>query len=56
MEKMVLVDYISYTDKNELPIGHALKVMKECAKWVQNDFEIVYSAHSSYLKNFRGGK
>ena len=53
---MVLVDYISYTDKNELPVGHALKVMKECAEWTQDDFKVVYSAHISYLKNFGGGK
>ena len=50
MDQMALVDYISYTDKNGLPMGHSLKVMREYAEWVQNDFEVVYSAHASYLK------
>lgn len=52
----MLVDYISYTDKNGLPVGHPLKVLKECGEWIQDNFEIVYAANASYLENLGGEK
>lgn len=54
MRQIILVDYISYTNKEGTPVGHPLKVLQEYGGWVSDDFDIIYSAHSSYLRELAG--
>lgn len=55
-EKIILADYISYTNVNGVPTGHALKVLKEYSEWIQNNFEIIFAAHDAYLECIPDGK
>ena len=46
-EKIILADYISYTNVNGVHTGHALKVLKEYSEWIRNNFEIIFAAHEA---------
>lgn len=52
--KIILADYISYTDRAGIPIGHPLKVLRESAELVEGKFDIMYAAHSIYLEKLEG--
>ena len=46
---IAIVDYISYINSENEPIGHPVKVMNECATWIRKEFEITFCAHKLYL-------
>lgn len=51
--KIILADYISYTDKHGKPVGHPLKVMQEYGQWIDEKFQVIYAAQHSYLNSLR---
>jgi hypothetical protein len=50
-DKILIVDYISWTDQKGLPVGHALKAMEEYAEWISKAYDIVFAAHVAYLRD-----
>lgn len=46
---VILADYISYTDKQGEPVGHPLKVLKEYAELISDEYVVRYAAYWTYL-------
>ena len=49
-KKIVLADYISWTDSKGVPIGHALKALQEYAEWIEKTFDVVFATHDTYFQ------
>lgn len=52
--RLILADYISFTDKEGKPLGHPLKILREYAEWVESRYDVIYAAHPTYLENLQG--
>lgn len=54
MKKLIIANYISYTDRNGIPVGHPLKVCGEYIEWLRDAYGLTFAAHTTYLDALDG--